>query len=179
VVSCGVSMSSCVQRRISRRLLRPATGQLPSSTEAGHLADLRDEHRGQDWPHPRNSLDRDIARVPAGAITGQSDQLDLPVEAFDHSVGVSRSEPGMPVSAWFAPASSARQHQTGRSSLPAPQRRPAPRAPGISYWSAARPAWPDAAPAPVTPGSAVGQSMPRTASPSAADPPDPPRHAHV
>src|ERR671916_3069675 len=63
-------------------------GQLRSSTKAGHLADLSDEHRGQDRPNTRNSLDRDIARVPTETITGHSgDQLDLTVKACNHSPG--------------------------------------------------------------------------------------------
>jgi hypothetical protein len=94
-------------------------------------------------PTPEIALDHDIARVSAETITGQSgDQLDLTVEALNHSAG--RVDPSTACRCQLdslqqsLPAST----KTGRSSLPEltpgqHRARPAPRAPGISYLSAA------------------------------------------
>ena len=59
-------------------------GQLFGPPEAGDVADLGDEYRGQYRPDPGNLQDRPVARVfthPAGDEGGE--QLDLEVEVLD------------------------------------------------------------------------------------------------
>ena len=153
-------------------------GQLLRAAEAGDVADLGDEHRGQHRPHPGDLLDRAIAGVgaqPAGDELGV--QVDLEVQRGDHPQQRSRPGPATPAPAAPWRAAAARPRRTGRSSAPAPRRRRAPRGPGTSGSSAARPAWPGAAPSRAAPGWPAGRSTPRAAGPSAADRPDPRRRA--
>jgi hypothetical protein len=60
-------------------------GQLLGSVEAGDVADLGDEHRGQDRPDPRDLLDGLVAGIgaqPAGDQPGEG--VDLEVQRGDH-----------------------------------------------------------------------------------------------
>jgi hypothetical protein len=60
-------------------------GQLLGSTEAGDVADLGDEHRGQDRPDPRDLLDRLVAGIGAQPPADQPGvQVDLEVQRGDH-----------------------------------------------------------------------------------------------
>ena len=151
-------------------------GQLRGSVEAGDVADLGDEHRGQDRPDPGDGLDRQVAGIgaqPAGDQLGE--QLDLEVQRGDQPQQRVDPGPGLRRQPRPRPAAAARPRRTGRSSAPAPRRRRARRGPGTSGSTAARPASPGAAPSRAAPGSPAGRSTPRAAGPSAADRPGPRR----
>ena len=150
-------------------------GQLRQRCEPGDVADLGDEHRPQHGPDrrgsagPRGSRGRcATGRGPAWR-TGRSRSPEPSISRRSEAIrardrapsSCSRSSSAVPVQAeqvahrHLDPALG--QHRVDL---------------GLAVASAARPAWPGAAPARAAPGSPVGRSTPRAAGPSAADRPD-------
>ena len=147
--------------------------------EAGDVADLGDEHRGQHRPDPGDLLDRAIAGVGRAAgrrRAWRTARSRSPARSISRS---RRVDPGPRLR---------RQPRRGEQLLPARAEQVAHRHLhtgggehrvdlALQARSAARPAWPGAAPSRAAPGWPVGRSTPRATGPSAADRPDRRRRA--